>query len=410
MHTNTILNNLYLVKEEIGHGGFGVIYLAENTLKRNKKMAVKYEDITSINEHLKNEYEMYGKLCGISGIPKVEYFGHTALHNVLVMELLGKSLNDLLLEVPNKKFSLKTGLMIFDQMLSLVQICHENGIIHRDIKPSNFLIGREENKSQLFIIDFGLAKSYVDKKTKIHIPYVEGKILTGAAKYVSINTHMGIEPSRRDDLESLGYVIVYLLKGSLPWSHLNGSNNSESISFRDEENDCIHNDDDNNTYHIIQNNTNSRSAIINEKILELKLSTSYDCLCDGLPVEFADYFRMIRNLGFSDEPPYAQIRGTFQKLFRRLKFVYDYKYDWVENGNAVSRTSINVHDKLLGGREFFGAEDTHALKTRRSLPLPQKTPSFKPRETLRKVVPKAVMQRRSRPKMTEDMVVTRMDK
>jgi casein kinase 1 len=128
---------------------------------------------------------------------------------------LGLSLEDLFQKC-GRQFDLKTTVLVGIQMIVRIQACHEEKIIHRDIKPDNFLIGDEQNKDKVYIIDFGLAKFYKDSNGA-HIPYKEGKSLTGTARYASLNTHLGIEQARRDDLESIGHVMLYFLKGSLPW-------------------------------------------------------------------------------------------------------------------------------------------------------------------------------------------------
>jgi len=137
-------------------------------------------------------------------------------HHIMIMEQLGLSLEDLFQKC-NRQFDLKTTLLVGIQMIVRIQACHEEKIIHRDIKPDNFLIGGDEQtKDKVYVIDFGLAKFYKDS-SGTHIPYKEGKSLTGTARYASLNTHLGIEQARRDDLESIGHVLLYFLRGSLPW-------------------------------------------------------------------------------------------------------------------------------------------------------------------------------------------------
>lgn len=140
---------------------------------------------------------------------------------MMVMELLGPSLEELF-NVCNKKFSLSTGVRVGLQILKLLKYVHSKGVLHRDIKPDNFLIGRKKKANKVYLIDFGLAKKY--SKDGKHIPYRDNKNLTGTARYASINTHLGVEQGRRDDLESLIYVLIYFLKGSLPWQSMKAAN------------------------------------------------------------------------------------------------------------------------------------------------------------------------------------------
>ncbi|CAN4084793.1 unnamed protein product [Withania somnifera] len=209
------------------------------------------------------------------------------------MDLLGPSLEDLF-NFCSRKLSLKTVLMLADQMINRIEFVHSKSFLHRDIKPDNFLMGLGRRANQVYIIDFGLAKKYRDNSSHQHIPYRENKNLTGTARYASMNTHLGIEQSRRDDLESLGYVLMYFLRGSLPWQGLKAGNKKQKY----------------------------------EKISEKKVSTSIEALCRGYPTEFASYFHYCRSLRFEDKPDYAYLKRIFRDLFIREGFQFDYVFDW----------------------------------------------------------------------------------
>lgn len=239
----------YRVGKKIGEGSFGVIFEGTNLLN-NSQVAIKFEPRKSDAPQLRDEYRTYKILVGCPGIPNVYYFGQEGLHNILVIDLLGPSLEDLF-DHCNRRFSAKTVVMVAKQMLSRVQTIHEKNLIYRDIKPDNFLIGRPGSKSAnvIHVVDFGMAKQYRDPKTKQHIPYRERKSLSGTARYMSINTHLGREQSRRDDLEALGHVFMYFLRGGLPWQGLKAATNKQKY----------------------------------EKIGEKKQTTAIKDLCDGYP-------------------------------------------------------------------------------------------------------------------------------
>ncbi|OAF64954.1 hypothetical protein A3Q56_07312, partial [Intoshia linei] len=249
-------NYKYKLLSKIGSGSFGDVYLGENKIT-HEQVAVKLEHKKNRFPQLLFESKIYRLLynsnnSNFNGIPRIHWYGtHEAGYNVLVLALLGPNLEDLF-NYCSRTFTLKTVLMLADQMIVRLQYVHSRNLIHRDVKPDNFLMGLGDNCSLLYLIDFGLAKKYRDFKTQEHIPYREGRSLTGTARYASINAHMGIEQSRRDDLESLGYILIYLLKGSLPWQGLRAANKKQKY----------------------------------EKIHEKKTTTTTESLTKGCPYEF----------------------------------------------------------------------------------------------------------------------------
>nr|VZI45602.1 unnamed protein product [Spirometra erinaceieuropaei] len=215
---DVIINNKYRLIRKIGSGSFGEIYLGVNQIN-GEEVAVKVESRYASHPQLPYESKIYRILNGGIGIPHMRWFGQEMNFHFLVMDLLGPSLEDLFLFC-SRRFTNKTVLMLADQMLSRVEFVHNKCFVHRDIKPDNFLMGIGRHCNKLYIIDYGLAKRYSCQRTGRHIPYREDKNLTGTARYASINAHLGIEQSRRDDMESLGYVLMYFNRGSLPWQGL----------------------------------------------------------------------------------------------------------------------------------------------------------------------------------------------
>jgi len=277
---------------KIGSGSFGDIYIGTN-VTTGEEVAIKLEAIKSRHPQLLYESKLYKILAGGVGIPNIHWYGVEGDYNVMVIDLLGPSLEDLF-SFCNCKFSLKTVLMLADQMINRVEYVHAKNFIHRDIKPDNFLIGLGKKANQVHIIDFGLAKKYRDPKTQQHIPYREGKNLTGTARYASVNTHLGIEQSRRDDLEAVGYVLMYFNRGSLPWQGLKANAKQEKY----------------------------------EKIMEKKMSTPIEVLCKHFPTEFVTYLNYCRSLRFEDRPDYAYLRRLLKDLFFREGCQYDFVFDW----------------------------------------------------------------------------------
>ena len=276
-----------------------------------EEIAIKLESVKAKHPQLEYEARVYKSLAGGVGIPFVRWFGTECDYNAMVLDLLGPSLEDLF-NFCNRKFSLKTVLLLADQLISRIEYIHAKSFIHRDIKPDNFLMGIGKRGNQVNVIDFGLAKKYRDPKTHFHIPYRENKNLTGTARYASINTHLGVEQSRRDDMESLGYVMLYFCRGSLPWQGLKAATKKQKY----------------------------------DRIMEKKMTTPTEVLCRGFPNEFAIYLNYTRSLRFDDKPDYSYLRKIFRDLFVREGFQYDYVFDWTvykyqKNAQAIAQAAGN---------------------------------------------------------------------
>ncbi|CAH2051234.1 unnamed protein product [Thlaspi arvense] len=304
------IGSKFRLGRKIGSGSFGEIYLGTD-VQTNEEVAIKLESVKTAHPQLSYESRLYRVLQGGTGIPNMKWYGVEGDYNVLVMDLLGPSLEDLF-SYCNRKFTLKTVLMLADQMINRLEFIHSKSYLHRDIKPDNFLMGLGRRANQVYIIDFGLAKKYRDSSTHRHIPYRENKSLIGTPRYASLNTHLGIEQSRRDDIESLGYILMYFLMGSLPWQGLKAGNKKQKY----------------------------------DKISEKKVSTSIEALCRGHPTEFASYFHYCRSLRFDDKPDYAYLKRLFRNLFIREGFQFDFVFDWTvykyqqaQSGNPSPRVN-----------------------------------------------------------------------
>lgn len=345
----SVCDGRYLLRRKIGHGSFGEIYLGYDTRKKNT-VAIKMEKNDSPQRQLEHELHVYqalkvylptfngeekdvsfsansrdsatplhksssseslpstsfpavnplsssakrlgsGKIPIVPGFPRAHQFSTEEDCSILVLDLCGPNLEDLF-NYCHRRFSLKTIIMLADQMLCRIEYLHSRGYVHRDIKPENFVLGRGPFGHIVHLVDFGLSKSYISKRSKTHVAFAKKKPLIGTARYCSCNTHRGYEQSRRDDLESIGFLLVYFKFGKLPWQGLKGDNIKEKAI-----------------------------AIGN-----LKISTSLESLCNGLPAAFLTYLDYCRKLDFSTDPDYRYLRQLFSDA-------------WMENCFSSHRTS-----------------------------------------------------------------------
>ena len=232
------------------------------------------------------------------------------------MELMGDSLECLLQKQKHKVFSVKTVAMVGIQMVTLLEEIHKRDIIHRDIKPDNFVIGYTDPK-KVYILDFGLAKRFRSSNTHKHNQMVKNKKLTGTARYASINALQGFEQSRRDDLESVGYVLMYFLRGRLPW---------QGLVLKGKENKY-------------------------ERILKKKKETETTELCDGFPKQFEDYLDYTKNLGYEEDPDYNYLRGLFEAVIKENEFTLDNMFDWVKEDDSTGNTEENNQVQIEEDKE-----------------------------------------------------------
>ena len=293
---NLLDNYMFNKNKLLGKGSFGSIYIGTNK-KTGEEVAIKVEQSSDEISQLKIEYKAYKILEGGYGFPKVYDFYEDKRKNVLIMEMLGPSLEKLFNQ-RKKKFSLLTVIMIVEQILYRLEYIHSKNLVHRDIKPDNFLIGKGNNNKLIYVIDLGLSKKYRENKTGLHIPYRDGKYLTGTARYASINTHLGVEQTRRDDIEALGYMMIYLIKGHLPWQGMVNSNPEKKY----------------------------------DKIKDLKIKIKLEELCQGLPKETVKFIQYARDMRYDDKPNYSYLRGLLRKIAFKNGLKMDYnKFDWVAN-------------------------------------------------------------------------------
>ena len=304
-----IFFNKYTLIKKLGEGSFGSIYSAKS---QKNWYAIKLENKNRGQNLLENEAYIMSYLHG-KRIPIIKSFGYSGDYNVLVMELMGKSLEEIFENLPIKKMTVNCVGKLGLQMVEILEYIHNKHIIHRDIKPDNFVMGKGEKSKYLYLLDFGLAKKYRSSTTLKHYPIIKKKNLTGTARYASINALNGLTQSRRDDLEAVGYVLLYFLRGKLPWQGLHVKKKEDR-------------------YH---------------KIMEIKMETTPFQLCKGFPKEFEKYVEYTRNLEFEQDPDYDFLKNLFNNILKEDKNSEN-GYDWdIGNKTLNTITTNNTSQKAF---------------------------------------------------------------
>ncbi|KAG1852330.1 hypothetical protein C8R48DRAFT_749820 [Suillus tomentosus] len=279
----TRVDGRFRLGDILGSGSYGVVYHARNIIN-DDELAVKLEPLINNSSSLEQEYNILKELEGGVGIPHAIWFGREATYDALVLDLLGPSLHDLFL-ARKRKFNLHTILNIGDQLLSSLEYIHSHNYVHGDIKPQNILVSRGALQKTIFVVDFGIAREYWNPETQTHMPFRQGRRLTGTPAFASINNHLGVVPGRRDDLESLIYMLIYFICGSLPWL------------------------------------TSDYEKLSSSSILARKVDTTIEVLCLGIPSEITTMLIYSRNLAFSEDPDYDYLRSPTISSYIPLQFL-----------------------------------------------------------------------------------------
>jgi len=307
--TRKIIFGKYQIIKLIWKGPFSSVYIGKY-LTEKKYVAIKIQNKNANLSQLEKE-AYYQFLLKGPGIPKVLSFGRCGNNHILVETLLGKTLKQLFDLNKNPQSKMKDMCMAAIQIMDRIKYIHSKNIIHQDIKPENFLVGNP-NTSLIYIVDFGLSKKYRSSRTNKHIKFSKNKPFNGTFNFASINSMKGIEMTRRDDLESIGYMLIYLIKGKLPWSEYLNKELGERF----------------------------------EIIFNIKRNISNEVLCKDLPSEICEYMNYVKALKFDEEPNYNELKKLFISILDSMNEKYDLKFSWskkkVKKNNFSLMTSINT--------------------------------------------------------------------
>jgi len=313
-----VVGDRYRVGKKVGSGSYSDVHIAVDKISGDE-VAVKIEWTKAEKTNkLLAEAELYQQFKHALGIPRVRWWGSQGEYNIMVLDLLGPSLDDHFKKL--KRFSIKTVVMLGKQMIDRLEEVHERGILYRDMKPHNFLMGLgEKGSGRVHLVDFGLAKRWNDEVTGVHakLNIKKGRGITGTVRYSSPNVHEGYDASRRDDLLALGYTLLHFLRGGLPWLRITAKDKKHR----------------------------------NELIRRKKTQTSDEDLCQGFPRELVEYFTYCRALEFYDRPDYMRLQRLFDDLMDRKGYVNDLSFDWTpkeaEKVEEVDRDSSRAKRRRL---------------------------------------------------------------
>ena len=300
---NKVIFHKYKTSKILGKGSFGCVFQGIN-IKTKKMVAIKVEDRKSESSLLGIETSFLSLLKGY-GIPKLIGYGKYGNFNVMIQEILGFNLMQIKALIHH--FTIKDIAMMGIQILDRIEFIHSKYIIHRDIKPENFTTGFEDI-STIYLIDFGISRKYRSSRTLKHVKYALTGRMFGTVRYASYNASRGVEQSRRDDLESIANMLIYIYTGKLPWKGINLKDRQRKKKYLE--------------------------------MLLLKKFTSPEKICEGMPDEYVDFYKYCKSLNFEQDPDYEYLRNIFRKILSNCLVLNDYKFSWILNKNYLKNVKV----------------------------------------------------------------------